>query len=348
MRIDEKKIAKFNSDEIKSYTITNSSGFSVTALNYGAIITDIMVKDKNGKLENVVMKYNDINDYKNNPSYFGALIGRTSGRVCDGKVLLNEKELSFNKNYGLHQGHGGDKGFDKKIMDVKTSVGKKESYIEFSFISKDNEEGYPGNLKVKVRYTITEDCSLKIDYNGISDKDTLLNLTNHSYFNLSGYEKSSILEHYLYVDSDYLIELDETQVPTGNLIDLSYSPFDFIIPKTIGRDIEKNNYQLTIGSGYDHPWMLHEGDNVKARLWDEASGRCMDIYTNQKALVLYSLNFPDDKLVENGKCANKQSAIAIETQSPPIGRNNCFIEDSIISKNKEYKKQTIYKFYIKE
>lgn len=348
MKLDKKVIAKFDSNEIKSYTITNSKGFSVTALNYGAIITDIMVKDKNGKLENVVLKYKDINDYKDNPSYFGALIGRTSGRVCEGKVLFNNKVLEFNKNYGIHQGHGGDNGFDKKVMDVKTNIGPKESYIEFSFKSKNKEEGYPGNLDVIVRYTVTEDCSLKIDYRGISDEDTLLNLTNHSYFNLSGYEKETVLNHCLYVDSDYLIELDNTQVPTGNLIDLTYSPFDFIIPKTIGRDIEKNNYQLKIGSGYDHPWLLHEGDNVKVRLWDETSGRCMDVYTNQKAVVLYSLNFPDDRVIENGKCANIRSGIAIETQSPPIGRNNSFIEDSILLKDNEYKKQTIYKFYIKE
>lgn len=348
MKISEKILTKFDSNEIKSYTITNSSGFAVTVLNYGGIITEILVKDKYGKIENVVMKYDDINTYKINPSYFGALIGRTSGRICEGRVNFNGKELEFNKNYGLHQGHGGSLGFDKKIMDVQTFIGNKESYVELSFKSNDNEEGYPGNLKVKVRYTVTEDCTLKINYNGISDKDTLLNLTNHSYFNLCGFNKETVLNHYLYIDSDHLIELDETQVPTGKLLDLIYSAFDFIIPKEIGKRIDRNDYQLTIGCGYDHPWLLNQGDHVKVRLWDEVSGRCMDVYTNQKAVVLYSLNFPDDELVEGSVKSNRRGAIAIETQSPPIGRNNCFIEDSILLKDKLYDKETIYKFYIKE
>ncbi|MGL5380803.1 aldose epimerase family protein [Clostridium sp.] len=347
MNIESKIIGEFHNKEIISYSLENSNGLKINVLNYGGIITDIIVPDKDGKLENVVMKYNDMNTYKENPSYYGALIGRTSGRVCEGTVELNGKTLTFNKNYGLHQGHGGDIGFDKKVMDVKTFRGTDEAYVELSYLSTDNEEGYPGNFDLTVRYTLTENNELKINYKGISDETTLVNLTNHSYFNLSGSYNDSILNHHLYIDSDFLVQLDSTQVPTGKILNINGSAFDFTTPKTIGRDIEEDDEQLKVGCGYDHPWILNGGDQIKLKLYHKPSGRVMDVYTTQKAVVLYSQNFPDEELLEGGKKCERRHSIAIETQSPPIGRGNAFINHSVLEMGEEYNQETIYKFSIR-
>lgn len=346
MEILKVLVGEFNGKKVESYNLINSKGFGIKALNYGGILTDVLVPDKSGKIENVIMKYKDINAYKENPSYYGALIGRTSGRISNGNVLLNENVLNFNKNYGINQGHGGNIGFSKRFFNVKTKADENEAYIEFDYLSPSGEEGYPGNLQVRVRYTINEENELKISYYAISDEDTLVNLTNHSYFNLSGNCKSNILNHYLYIDSDFLVEVNENEVPTGKIIEIDGTPFDFTNPKTIGRDIEEEDYQLKIGQGYDHCWILNERNDVKIRLYNKESGRQMDVYTDQKSVVLYSLNFPDDEILDCNKKANRRDALAIETQSPPIGENNIFAKYSLLKKGEEYNKETIYKFSI--
>lgn len=346
MEILKECIGEFDGNKVESYSLRNSTGFGINALNYGAIITDILVPDKNGLIENVVMKYKDINVYKENPSYYGAVIGRTSGRIAEGKVTLNDKTLNFNKNYGVNQGHGGNIGFSKKFLDVITNCNEKEAYVEFSYLSPNGEEGYPGNLEVKVRYSINEENEFKISYYAKSDEDTLVNMTNHSYFNLSGNCKSDILSQYLYIDSDFLVELNENQVPTGELIEVDGTPFDFSNPKTIGRDIEEEDYQLKIGQGYDHCWILNKDKDIKIRLYDKVSGRLMDVCTDQNSVVLYSLNFPDEEVLDCGKKPNRRDALAIETQSPPIGSDNIFAKYSILKKDEEYKKETLYKFSI--
>ena len=170
MEILKECIGEFDGNKVESYSLRNSTGFGINALNYGAIITDILVPDKNGLIENVVMKYKDINVYKENPSYYGAVIGRTSGRIAEGKVTLNDKTLNFNKNYGVNQGHGGNIGFSKKFLDVITNCNEKEAYVEFSYLSPNGEEGYPGNLEVKVRYSINEENEFKISYYAKSDE----------------------------------------------------------------------------------------------------------------------------------------------------------------------------------
>ena len=339
-------VGEFNGKKVESYSLKNKNGFGISALNYGAIITDILVPDKNGVIENVVMKYKDINTYKENPSYYGAVIGRTSGRIAGGEVKVNDKVLKLNKNYGVNQGHGGNEGFSKKFFDVTINENQDEAYIEFSYLSVSGEEGYPGNLQVKIRYTINEENELKISYYAISDEDTLVNLTNHSYFNLSGNCKNDILGSYLYIDSDFLLELNENQVPTGKIMEINGSAFDFTNPKKIGRDIEEDDPQLKIGAGYDHCWILNGGNDIKLRFYNKSSGRQMDVYTDQNAVVLYSLNYPDEEMLDCDKKPIRRGALAIETQSPPIGENNTFAKYSMLKKNQEYKKETIFKFSI--
>ena len=344
MFIEKVLIGEIRNEKVFSYNLRNSEGFGVNILNYGGIITDILVPDRYGNIENVITKYSKLEAYKDNPSYYGALIGRTSGRIANGITEVNGEEVKLSLNYGVNQGHGGVNGFNTKFFEVKTYEDKNEAYVELYYYSRDYEEGYPGNLEVRVKYSINESNIFKITYKGISDKDTLINLTNHSYFNLSGNCKENILNHSLYVNSNYLFELNKNQVPTGKLIEVKESPFDCNVPKSIGRDIEDNNYQLEIGQGYDHPWSLNDGDEVKLKLFHKSSGRCMEVYTNNNCLVLYTMNYPDNEIMENGNKPKRRDGIAIEAQSPPIGVNNCFKEYSYLKKNEEYFKETIYKF----
>ena len=228
------------------------------------------------------------------------------------------------------------------------SNNKEKQIVETRILSSTHLEELLNSAFFGLLYSLDEENEFKISYYAISDEDTLVNLTNHSYFNLSGNCKSNILNHYLYIDSDFLVELNEKEVPTGKTIKIDKTPFDFNSPKTIGRDIEEENYQLKIGNGYDHCWLLNGGNDIKIRLYHKESGRQMDVYTDQNSVVLYSLNYPDDEILECNKKANRRDALAIETQSPPIGENNIFANYSLLKKGEEYIKETIYKFSIIE
>lgn len=347
MKIVEKAVGTIDSKNVISYNMINSKGFEVRILNYGGVITDILVPDRNGVIENVVMKYKYIETYKKNPSYFGAIIGRTAGRIAEGKITLNESEINFEKNYGFHQGHGGEIGFNKKFWKCKTIINDDNVTLELSYLSPAYEENYPGNLKVKVSYTITENNELIISYEGVSDATTLVNVTNHSYFNLSGNRKENILCHKLFINGDNIIKLDSTNAVTADFLKVEGTPFDFRSSKEIGKDINEDHEQLKIGNGYDHVWMLNHENEVKISLYNKGSGRAMDILTDQPSVVVYSMNYTDEELLENGTKANSRDAICFETQKPPIGRNNTFLEYSTVNEGEEYKQLTSFIFYNK-
>lgn len=347
MEIFEKVLGIFDNKEVISYSILNSNGIEVKILNYGGIITDILMPDRHNKRENIVLKYKNWKSYIENPSYLGALIGRTGGRVYNGEVELGDEKLVLNKNYNPNQGHGGNEGFNKKFYEVKYEALQNEAYIELSRISPDMEENYPGNLEVKVKYTLTEDNELKINYYGKSDKDTLVNMTNHSYFNLSGNGKEDILNHDLYINSKSIVELNETQAPTGLLMFIEGTEYDFTTSKKIGRDINGNHPQLISGKGYDIPWYLEEGDGPDLELYDDASGRALEVYTDRKTIVVYTHNYPDDEVLENDKSGQWRYGVAIEPQNPPIGVDSSFVEDSILKRGEEYISQTVYRFGIR-
>lgn len=344
MRIYEKNIGEILESTITSYSLMNNNGFEVRVLNLGGIITDIITCDKNGNKENVVLKYKDFESYINNPSYLGALIGRTSGRISNGEVELNGELIKFNKNYNLHQGHGGNEGFNKKIYNVIKGETEKEVFVELSRISEDGEENYPGNLEVKVRYTVTDNNELKISYYGVSDKDTLVNLTNHSYFNLSGNGKADILNHELYINSNSIVELNNVQAPTGELLNIEETEFDFTNAKKIGKDINGDHIQLKYGNGYDIPWYLNDNSNLSLSLYDDKSGRLLEVYTDRKTVVVYTHNYPDQETLENNNNGMWRYGVAVEPQNPPIGLNYAFVEDSILKSGEEYKSETVYKF----
>jgi len=335
-------IEKLLTDNIKSFNVKFDNEFEFEILNLGGIITKIITPDSNGNLENIVVGYKDIESYIKNPSYFGAIIGRTSGRICEGKIKIDEVEYNLSKNYNPHNGHGGSSGFDKKIWNVEVIEGNDKVDFKLTSKSLDVEENFSGNLDLIVNFEVKKDFEIIQTYFAKSDKNTLVNMTNHTYFNLSGNIKEEITNENLRLKSDYILEIDETCVPTGEKLDVNNTPFDFRNLKNIGKDIDSLHPQIEIGCGYDHPFLLSEDKNQV--YIEDKNGRNLTISTNQEAVVIYSMNFPDDLVLYNGKTKQRRFGICFETQSPPIGRNMCFLENSMLKKDEKYLQETTYKF----
>jgi len=316
---------------IKAYTLKNKNNMEVTILNLGCIIHEIKVPDRNGKIENIIHGFKNIEDYKRNDAYFGAVIGRTAGRIKEGRYSLDSVDYvmpALDRGNGLH---GGENGFDKRIWDVIVA----DNSVILSYVSPDGEEGFPGTVETTVIYTLTEDNELIIEYKGISDKKTLLNLTNHSYFNLN--PQKSILDMTLQINSQQLVEIDDVSIPTGKLLDVSDTPFDFRQAKPIGRDINDDHIQLQRGGGYDHPWLV-EGD-MKVKLSDDSTGRVVEMYSDQPCVVLYSYNFP----IEGHK---KHQGLAVEFQKEPDSLNHKHFTPCVLEANDIYKQRTLYRFKV--
>lgn len=346
MKYTKTLLKTINGQDIIAYNVRAKNGFEFEILNFGGVITKIKTPDKDANLENIVLGYKDIEDYIKNPFYYGGLIGRTSGRISDGKVVIECREYDLNKNYNPHQGHGGNIGFNHKIWNTEVIEGNNNITLKLTSKSYDGEENYPGNLDVCVSFKIYEDYKIEETYEAISDKTTLVNMTNHSYFNLSGNIKRPITEQYLKVDSDEILELDNTCAPTGKKINVEGTPFDFRKLKCIGKDIDAEHEQIKVGNGYDHVFLLNEGNSIYIE--DNKSQRTMTINTDQKSVVIYSMNSDDELVAYTGTKPKVRHGICFETQAPPIGRNMCFIEDSILNKDEKYVQKTTYQFSIKK
>lgn len=345
MKIDKIEISLKNGKSVFQYSLNNDNGIEVKILSLGGIITNIMVPDSEGNLENIVLGWKDINDYLEDSSYAGAIIGRNSGRIADGRIKIGEALYETYKNNGLNTLHGGEEGFNKKIWITSTKETEKEISLKLETYSKDGDEGFPGNIKVIVEYSLNNENEFSIRYYGVSDKETILNVTNHSYFNLSGDVKRNILDEKLTIKGNKVGLLRSDSAFTGELIDVKGTPFDFNKSKRIGEDIDKEDKQLRLGNGYDHPWILSKSGGYDIKLEDEISGRKMEVYTDRKGVVIYTTNFPENKKLYNGDLLKKNDGICFETQSLPIGENYKFIEDSLLKEDEEYKAVTIFKFY---
>ena len=342
MKCKKSTVGRLNNEEIVAYNVKFENGFEVEILNLGGVITKIITPNKDNNLENIVLAYEDINDYIENPYYYGAIIGRTAGRINEGKIVIDDKEYELNKNYGVHQGHGGNQGFNHRIWQVKVEENKNYVTLNLSTLSKDMEENYPGNLNINVIFNIYENYKIEEIYKAKSDKTTLVNMTNHTYFNLSGNIKEPVTDSYLKLGSDCILELNETYVPTGKKIDVTKTPFDFRKLKLIGRDIDANHEQIKIGNGYDHAFLLN--NDKKIYLEDKKSKRNMTIETNQDCVVVYTMNWEHEKMTYTGEVPPIRHGICFETQHPPIGENMCFIKESLLNKDEEYMQKTVYKF----
>lgn len=321
--------------------LRNSKGMEVEILNFGGIVSSIKVPDNKGKNADVVLGFDTPEEYQQKSShpYFGALIGRYGNRIAKGKFTLNGKTYTLAVNNGPNHLHGGLKGFDKVFWDVKEM--EKGKSLKLNYVSPDGEEGYPGTLKVEVTYTLTEENELKIDYLATTDAATPLNLTNHSYFNLSGDQTKTILDHVLTIDADKFTAVDKDLIPTGKLESVS-GPMDFRTPKTIGKDIAK------VEGGYDHNYVLKDSShNLKkvATLSEPTSGRKMEVFTTQPGIQLYTGNFLDGKLSGKNQIGYaKNAALCLETQHFPDSPNQPSFPTTILQKGETYKESTIYKF----
>ena len=351
MSIIKELFGKYLSQDVHKYTLTNDTGMSVVLSNFGATIISINVPDKNGAISDVIGGYDTLESYVEADGYQGAIIGRVGNRICRGKFTLDGVDYSMYINNGPNHLHGGKEGFDKKIWQVLSTDDSNEPSIKFFLISKDGEEGYPGNLSITVTYKLANNGELSIRYEAITDKRTIINLTNHTYFNLGGYASGKIYEHILWLDADTYLPTDDTLIPTGEIRSVEGTPFDFRLPKKIGRDINLHDNDLIIAGGYDHCLNFVGGETkrpkLRAKVLHENSGRVMEMYTNQPCVQFYSGNFlTNDKYPFKNNCSqNKQMAFCLETQHMPDSINHENFTNVILNPEEKYDYTTIYKFY---
>lgn len=337
-------------DSIKLYTLQNDSGMTVKITNYGAIITSLVVPDRDGKLADVVLGYDRVEDYINavDKPYFGAIVGRYGNRIANGEFVLNGQTYSLLKNNGANHLHGGAIGFDKVVWDASFDPGHQS--LQLSYLAKDKEEGYPGNLQLKVSYTLTGDNSLAVDYWATTDKATPVNVTQHSYFNLKGDGEGTILDHELMLNASKYTPVDESLIPTGEMPSVKGTPFDFTTAKSIGRDINQDNEQLRFGLGFDHNWVLDKDGRVgeltlAAKVHEPTSGRVMEIHTAEPGIQFYCGNFLDGRLTgKSGKPYVNRGGFCLETQHYPDSPNQPNFPTTILQPGETFESKTVFSF----
>lgn len=338
-----------NGKEVYIYTLKNSNGMETEICTYGGTIVSSIVPDKNGEFRDVVLGYDNLESYLKGDKYFGALIGRFGNRIQHGKFILNSKEYLLAQNNGENHLHGGLKGFDKVVWDARI-IESEPNTLELSYLSIDGEEGYPGNLNVKVKYVLTEDNSLEIIYMATTDKDTIVNLTNHAYFNLSGHSSGDVLNHKLMINADKFTVNDQYSIPTGEIKEVVGTPMDFRTLTPIGKYIDNDYDQIVFGKGYDHNWVLNANgsDTIKsAQVIDENTGIVMDVYTTTPGIQFYSSNFLDGSDIGKDKAIyNMRNAFCLETQYFPNSINCSNFKSPILKVGEEYKHKTVYKFSV--
>ena len=334
--------------DINQYILKNANGMQITVINYGGIITSWKAKDRDGSYEDIVLGFDNLSDYESSSPYFGALIGRYGNRIKEGKFSLDGVDYTLEVNNGENHLHGGVKGFDKVIWEVEKEVKESSASLILRHISTDMEEGYPGNLDVKVIYTLTNDDELKVRYEAETDKKTIVNLTQHSYFNLSANLSRDILAHQITIDADSFLPVDKTLIPSGELRDVEGTPFDFRVPKRVGDDINEDYTQLTFGNGYDHCWVLNnqnEGMRFVASAYDTLSGRSLEIFSDQPGIQFYSGNFLDGTLKsKDGGNYEFRSGFCLETQHYPNSPNQESFPSVILNPGEKYNTETIFRF----
>lgn len=336
---------------VELYTLTNANGLEAKITNYGGIVVSLLVPDRDGKPGDVVLGYETLEEYIENNPYFGTLVGRYGNRIARGKFTLEGIEYTLAQNDGENHLHGGLKGFDKVVWKADAVRSKNSVGLKLTYLSKDGEEGYPGNLSVTVVYTLTNDNELKIEYTAVTDKVTIVNLTHHGYFNLAGAGLGDILGHELMIKADRFTPVDKGLIPTGELRSVKGTPMDFTRAAAIGARIDQAAEQLVLGGGYDHNWVLNNGDGslaLAAKVYEPTTGRVMEVYTTEPGIQFYSGNFLDGSITgKGGKVYEYRYGFCLETQHFPDSPNKPDFPSTVLKPGETYTTTTIYTFSVK-
>jgi len=337
-------------DDVLEYQMENRNGMRVSILNYGGIVQSIWVPDRSGKLGDVALGFDELEAYLAKSPYFGCITGRYANRIAKGKFSLDGKSYTLATNNDVNHLHGGDKGFDKRVWKAKFNGPQS---VELTYTSPDGDQGYPGALTAKVTYTLTDGNSLRIDYEATTTKATVINLTNHTYFNLSGAGQGTILDHVLTLDADRFNPTDATNIPTGELRPVAGTPFDFRQPTAIGQRIGTADEQLKVGQGYDHNYVLKDSrdgvlEEKVARVFDPKSGRVLEVSTTEPGLQLYTGNFLDGMEGKYGLHYVRRGALCLEAQTFPDSPNQPAFPSPVLRPGETYKQTTTYHFSVEK
>ncbi len=343
---EAREFGKLPSGEtVELYSLKNAKGVEADISTYGGVVVSLKVPDRSGALGDIVLGFDDFNGYLMPPPYFGALIGRYGNRIGHAQFTLDGVTYHLAKNDGDNSLHGGKRGFDKVLWTARP-LGPQS--LGLTYLSKDGEEGYPGNLSVTVVYTLTDNNELKIDYTATTDKDTVLNLTNHSYFNLAGQGQGDVLAHQITINASRFTPVDKGLIPTGELRAVAGTPFDFRQPHAIGERIGASDEQIVLGGGYDHNFVLDragEGLSPAARVTEATSGRVMEVLTTEPAIQFYTGNFLDGAIRgKGGKVYGRRSALCLETQHYPDSPNHPDFPTTELKPGAPYRSTTVFRF----
>lgn len=343
MNLKRALFGQVDENQVFQYTITNENGMSVKILNYGGIVTNLFIPDNDGNKVDVVLGYDSIDGYLDDTPYFGAIVGRYGNRIAHGQFELDGQTYQLPLNDGKNHLHGGISGFDKKIWNAEDFIFPDSAGVVLAYLSKDGEEGFPGNLQVRVTYTLTNENELKIDYLATTDKPTIVNLTHHSYFNLKGQGKGNILDHQLQIFADKYVPVEDTLIPTGTLKPVDATPMDFTSMAAISSHIDQ------VDGGYDHTWALngYDGKSVflAAKLIEPESNRMMEVFTDQPGVQFYTGNFLDGSITgKQNTVYEKHYGLCLETQHYPDSPNQPGFPSVELRPGEKYRTTTIYKF----
>jgi aldose 1-epimerase len=335
--------------EVYLYTLKSPSGMIVKITNYGGTLTQIIVPDRNKKFGDVVLGFDSVDGYasKTNTSYFGALIGRYGNRIAGGRFTLDGHTYQIPKNdNGVNSLHGGDVGFNRHIWDATPSGSSANPALKLHYTSPDGEQGFPGTMQVDVTYALGSQNDLHIDYQATTDKDTVLNLTNHSYFNLEGPGSATVLNHKVTLNADRYTPINQNLIPTGAIVTVAGTPFDFRKATTVGARINEKNQQLEYGKGYDHNFVINSGNGLvlAAKVEEPNSGRVMEVLTTQPGVQFYSGNFLDGKTSGIGGAYKFRSALCLETQHFPDSPNHPNFPSTVLKPGQVFHQTTVYRF----
>jgi aldose 1-epimerase len=334
--------------QVELYTLTNRRGAEAKITNYGATVVSLKVPDREGRFDDVLLGYDTLEGYRNSTFYVGPVIGRYANRIARGRFTLNGKEYTLAVNNGENHLHGGLKGFDKVVWKARPFPTRSDAGLELTYLSKDGEEGYPGNLSVRVLYTLTENNELRIDYSATTDKDTVVNLTNHAYFNLAGQGNGDILKHNLTIYADRFLPSDEKAIPTGESRSVAGTPFDFRRATAIGARIGQDEEQLKFGNGYDHTFVIRGRAGVlrhAATASEPSTGRVLEVWTTEPGMQLYTGNYLESTMIgKGGKRYGQRHGFCLETQHFPDSPNKPDFPTTVLRKGGRFNSTTIYKF----